>query len=412
MAVGTAAGEALTDPPLREPEKLVFLVSQPRAGSTLLQLMLGTHSRIATVPETWIALHPLYALRESGIRTEYNAPAARTALTDFLRAIGEDDAFYRARVGEFLHPFYQRVAAFQNKPIVLDKTPRYYLILPELMEVFPEAQFVILFRNPLAVFHSLFTTWVCKETERLDIFRDDLLMAPKCLLACLQSFPHRTMRVGYEELVTRPGPVMEALCRFLQIPYEEGMLTYGSLAPPTSRMGDQIGVYRAEEPVTDGIRKWEGELKDAPWRSLAAQYLDRLGDPLISDLGYDPGDLRRALSGGDPTEAGSALSWDEIMEASPERIRAERDRLRDDKDWLQHQLKLKHECYQRLSSEHRRLAREHRRLARDHRAVTESRTWRLTRPLRALTQTVVGLFRSDRPSRRPIPRARPPGDQE
>ena len=38
---------------------------------------------------------------------------------------------------------------------VLDKTPRYYHILPELLELFPKAKFVLLQRNPLSVFASI-----------------------------------------------------------------------------------------------------------------------------------------------------------------------------------------------------------------------------------------------------------------
>jgi O-antigen biosynthesis protein len=45
-------------------EGLVFLLSTPRAGSTLLAAMLGSHSRIACPPEPWLLL-PLLACGSS-----------------------------------------------------------------------------------------------------------------------------------------------------------------------------------------------------------------------------------------------------------------------------------------------------------------------------------------------------------
>ncbi|MBI4530372.1 MAG: sulfotransferase, partial [Candidatus Latescibacteria bacterium] len=69
----------------RQGEHLIFLISQPRAGSTLLQRILGGHPDIHTVPEPWLMLHPLYALRSDGYQTEYAVDVAHTSLREFLR---------------------------------------------------------------------------------------------------------------------------------------------------------------------------------------------------------------------------------------------------------------------------------------------------------------------------------------
>ena len=47
-------------------QDLIFLISQQRAGSTLLQRILGGHPEVHTTAETWLMLHPIYALREQG----------------------------------------------------------------------------------------------------------------------------------------------------------------------------------------------------------------------------------------------------------------------------------------------------------------------------------------------------------
>jgi hypothetical protein len=35
---------------------LVFIISQPRAGSTLLQRILDSHSKVCSPPEPWVML--------------------------------------------------------------------------------------------------------------------------------------------------------------------------------------------------------------------------------------------------------------------------------------------------------------------------------------------------------------------
>jgi len=57
-------------------KNLIFLISQPRSGSTLLQKILNTHSQIISASEPWIMLNPVYALRSSGIKAEYNSKIA------------------------------------------------------------------------------------------------------------------------------------------------------------------------------------------------------------------------------------------------------------------------------------------------------------------------------------------------
>lgn len=49
---------------------LIFLISQPRSGSTLLQKLIATSNQIDTLQEPWLMLHPLYALKDHGNQYE------------------------------------------------------------------------------------------------------------------------------------------------------------------------------------------------------------------------------------------------------------------------------------------------------------------------------------------------------
>ena len=46
---------------------LIFIISQPRSGSTLLQRVLAGHPDVATSAETWLMLHPVYESRKRGL---------------------------------------------------------------------------------------------------------------------------------------------------------------------------------------------------------------------------------------------------------------------------------------------------------------------------------------------------------
>src|SRR2546423_13498663 len=75
--------------------ELVFLISQPRAGSTHLQHLIASHPEVHAplAPdgpprgETWLLLHPVYALRARGWEAEYAAQQARNGLGGFLATL-------------------------------------------------------------------------------------------------------------------------------------------------------------------------------------------------------------------------------------------------------------------------------------------------------------------------------------
>ena len=141
-------------------EDLIFVISQPRSGSTLLQRMLAGHPWIQTSAETWLMLHPVYGLRRRGISTDFRAPWAVTAVTEFLDQYAGGRETYLDGVRAFARTVYGTAIARGNRRRFLDKTPRYTMIVPELIELFPAARFILLLRNPLAVLSSELKTYI------------------------------------------------------------------------------------------------------------------------------------------------------------------------------------------------------------------------------------------------------------
>jgi hypothetical protein len=177
----------------------------------------------------------------------------------------------------------------------LDKTPRYTMIVPELAELFPAARFVILLRNPLAVLSSELRTYSKGDWPRLADFVPDLLEAPSRLVAARQLLAGRALEVRYEDLVTEPEAQLQRICRFLEVPWESGLEDYSDIPPPRGRANDPVGVHRHQRPSPDSLQKWRSLGRDRQTRIYALAYLDAIGDETVTELGYDPAELRAAI---------------------------------------------------------------------------------------------------------------------
>ena len=76
---------------------LIFILSQPRSGSTMLQRMLAAHPDIHTTQEPWIALYPLFGLKEPYPDGRFNAKGERILRDAFLKELpGRREAYLTA----------------------------------------------------------------------------------------------------------------------------------------------------------------------------------------------------------------------------------------------------------------------------------------------------------------------------
>ena len=143
---------------MSQPVTPIFLFSLPRSGSTLLQRILASHPLICTASEPWLLLPMFYGLRAEGTYAEYNHHSVHNALADFINALPEGRLDYLRQLNRFVTGLYQSVSV-SGERYFLDKTPRYHLVVDEILETFPSAKFIFLWRNPLAVIGSSLETF-------------------------------------------------------------------------------------------------------------------------------------------------------------------------------------------------------------------------------------------------------------
>ncbi len=233
-------------------------------------------------------LHPLYALKNNGLLAEFDSNMARQGLEDFISQVPEGQELYFKALRHMGGTLYNRALEVSGKRLFLDKTPRYHFIIPELKKVFPEAKFIFLLRNPLAVLSSTLKSWFQNNPESLQKSPNylDVIQGPLHLIQGIQLLKEDAVVVKYEELVGDADNTVKAICNKLAIEYQNEILTYGLKPKPKGRFGDSVGIVKHENAVPDYVDKWIKNLRSPKLYAFSQKYMEILGPEVFYQMGY------------------------------------------------------------------------------------------------------------------------------
>lgn len=275
----------------------IFLISLPRSGSTLLQKMLGVSPKISTVAEPWILLPLGKMLERHGIVADYWQETCYKALTDLIAELPGGRVEFLELVAGFVRTLYSRIGGRPEAIYFLDKTPRYYLIVPFLSEAFPDAKFLFLFRNPIEVLTSILKTW---HGDRLSLkLRSsyvDLVRGPRLMAEGMRLLGERALCVNYARLVSNPEAVVYSICQFLRVAFERQMITDYRKVVFSGGMGDHAGVTRYDGVSLESIDKWKLSLGNTYRKWYATRYVRFLGPDVLAAFELDRDELLREIS--------------------------------------------------------------------------------------------------------------------
>jgi hypothetical protein len=186
--------------------KPAFVLSSVRSGSTLLRVVLDSHSQVHAPPE----MH----LRDIAVQTK-SKYVDRT-----LTALDLD-----ARALEYLlwDRLLHRELARHGKRQLVNKTPNDVFIVDRIRECWPDARLIFLLRHPAAIEASRMETRKGKDTPERN--REMVLRYITALEDARRRYDGLTVR--YEELASEPERVTKELCAFLGLRWERSMLDYG-----------------------------------------------------------------------------------------------------------------------------------------------------------------------------------------
>jgi hypothetical protein len=198
----------------------IFILCTLRSGSTLLRVLLNSHSRIHAPHE--------FHLRNVAVRLT-SKWAVRAMLA---RGLDRTDLEYLLW-DRILH----RELTRSGKEYVVIKTPNDVFNVDRIVECWPDARFIFLLRHPGSIARSRASLWATVD-ERSNNAR--IKRYCEALEAARRSHPGYTVR--YEELTADPIGVTRGLCDFIGVPWEAQMLEYGRFDHGDYRSG--LGDWR------------------------------------------------------------------------------------------------------------------------------------------------------------------------
>ncbi len=256
----------------------IFLFSLPRTGSTLLQKVLMSHKDIASVAEPWLLLPFCYAYKKTGIFSEYSHQHSFNATEDFINNLPNKEHDYYNDLSIFINSLYEK-QCLKGEKYFLDKTPRYYNIIPEIHKIFPNAKFVFLFRNPVNILASMITTWT--KNNRLKILHaihNDLYYGLKALSYGYELLKEKSYSLKYEDFVSNPQKYTKEICEYLNVDYDKTMITKFRNQDTKGRSGDPTGVKSYKKITDESKKKWKTVFHTNFRKKILFNYINNIDD--------------------------------------------------------------------------------------------------------------------------------------
>jgi tetratricopeptide (TPR) repeat protein len=216
----------------------VFVLGMPRAGSTLVEQILSSHSQIEGTTE----LPDIPAMARRVSNYPLNLPELKG---EKLAELGE----------EFLRR--SRIQRKTERPMFIDKLPNNWLHLVYILAILPNARIVDARRHPLGCCFSNFKQHFAKgqafsySLEDMGRYYADYVRLMAHIDAVL---PGRVHRVIYEHMVEHTEVEVRALLSYIGVPFEETCLSFYK----TERAVRTPSSEQVRQPIfREGTKAWK-----------------------------------------------------------------------------------------------------------------------------------------------------------
>ncbi|MAT92742.1 MAG: sulfotransferase [Halioglobus sp.] len=221
----------------------IFVLGQPRTGTTLIERIIGSHSQVHAAGE--LQQFPLAVRRLAAYRDP-----RRFSAELFDRARSLDPGQLAALYLKTTRRMRGTTARF------VDKLPQNYLLLPLILKALPNAKIVHLVRDPMdacfASFKQLFADAYLHSYDQEEMARHHLRYR-RLMSTWRERFAGRFFDITYEDTVSDLEPSARALLDFLELPWEDACLEF-------HRRGGAVSTASAaqvREPAhTRSIGRW------------------------------------------------------------------------------------------------------------------------------------------------------------
>ncbi|WP_084961688.1 sulfotransferase family protein [Thermoactinospora rubra] len=254
-------------------DRPIFVVGCPRSGTTMLQLMLHSHPRVAVAPETRFVLPAYQKRRAFG---DMRRPERRRALAEWIATdrsakfkelgIGKDSFIRQAEaapgsLGSVLGTAFEMYAERFGKARWGDKRPSYVKHVDTLRRLFPDAQFVHLIRDGRDCVASLKEMpWFTHSSYHAISTWAEAIDYGRRLRRTLPADTYYELR--YEDLTADPAGEMRKLCAFLGEEFDP------SVVSPKEAADEVVPLHKV----------WHGNTHSEVTRARVGSWATRLED--------------------------------------------------------------------------------------------------------------------------------------
>jgi len=246
MQPGTCA-RMRDQPAAQNTTRVLFVIGLWRSGTSLIHALLNRHPEVALMYEAEpMELWP----RSSGLFPRKNWPQRLEFFNQtFTRHQLDPRAFAETLPGlDGALALYREYARARGARIIGEKAPSYHTQLPSLGRLFPEAQFLIIWRDPLPCCRSAARAAQQNRffaqrgmMQRMFFGAETLALGVEELLREKRN----VCEVVYDELVSQPERELRRVCEFLKIPFEPTMLDLKSADVSSVPAGEHHGGVRS-----------------------------------------------------------------------------------------------------------------------------------------------------------------------
>lgn len=238
----------------------IFIIGMPRAGSTLIEQILSSHSMVEGTME--LPDIPAMAMREA------RACEAADSGSDWIDAVANMAPADFDRLGaEFIER--TRIQRKTDKPYFIDKLPNNWTYLGFIRLILPNAKIIDARRHPLDCCFSNYRQHFAKgqafsyDLEHMGHYYADYVRAMAYFDAVLPGYVHRVI---HEQMLDDTEEEIRKLLGYLGLPFEEACLNFHE----NKRAVRTASSEQVRRPINrDGVDQWKpyeahlGPLKDA-----------------------------------------------------------------------------------------------------------------------------------------------------
>ena len=245
-----------------------FLIGFPRSGTTLLDTILRTHSKVEVSEEIPITIkmnRKLGSLTDIALIEDIDEAAAKIASNFYIEEL-------------------EKHITLNKDCIAIDKLPLNILELPLINRIFPKAKFILALRHP---FDCVLSCWMqdfklnpaMSNMTDLDRITDFYATTMEILLLCEERYSLNIQKIRYEDMVIDFKKNVSNVLEFLSLDWEEKLVTYQNTAYSRGRINTPSYAQVVKPLYKTASYRWKNYEKHL-------YELNQRLEPWVSKFGY------------------------------------------------------------------------------------------------------------------------------